>query len=75
MLETDPEWLRVEDGKVLYWNRDYTDRFAVAEPSFWKTLEYYVTDRHMGDKVVFQANSRDDYASLKDGKITWMKLP
>lgn len=75
MLDTKPDWFRVEDGKVLYWNHDYTDRFAVAEPKFWKTLEYYLTDRHMGDKVVFQAISRADYARLKDGKITWVKIP
>ena len=75
MLETDPEWCRIEDGKVLYWKHDITSRMASARPKFWKTLEYYLTDRNMGDKVIFQASSRADYATLKDGKITFIKIP
>ncbi|MFA5177603.1 MAG: hypothetical protein WC440_05615 [Candidatus Omnitrophota bacterium] len=75
MLQTDPEWCRIENGKMLYWNHDITDCMASAQPKFWKTLEYYLTDRHMGDKVIFQASSRADYATLKDGKITFIKIP
>jgi hypothetical protein len=75
MLKTDPEWIRIEDGKVLYWKHDITRQMASAQPKFWKTLEYYVTDHQMGDKVIFQASSRADYAELKDGKITFVKIP
>jgi hypothetical protein len=75
MLQTDSEWIRIEDGKVLYWKHDITEQMALAQPKFWKTLEYYVFDRQMGDKVILQASSRADYAKLKDGKITFMKIP
>lgn len=75
MLETDPEWFRIEDEKVLYWNHDITSQMADAKPNFWKTLEYYRTDRHMGEKVIFRASSRADYAKLKDGRITFVKMP
>jgi len=75
MLQTNPEWCRIENGKMLYLNHDITSRMASAQPKFWKTLEYYLTDRQMGDKVIFQASSRADYATLKDGKITFIKMP
>lgn len=75
MLKTDPAWFRIEDGKVLYWNRDITDSIASAQPKFWKTFKYYLPDRHMGDTVIFQASSRADYAKLKDGTITFVKIP
>ncbi|MCC6699610.1 MAG: hypothetical protein IT365_28550 [Candidatus Hydrogenedentes bacterium] len=75
MLQTDPEWCRVEGGKLLYSNYDITGRMASAQPKFWKTLRYYLTDRSMGDKVIFQASSRADYAKLRDGKITFIKMP
>ncbi len=75
MLQINPEWFRVESGKVLYWNQDVTASMASARPMFWKTLEYYLTDRQMGEKVIFQGSSRADYAKLRNGLITFVKMP
>ena len=71
LLQTNPEWFRIEDGRVLYLNHDYTDFFASTTPLFWRTLKYYLTDRRMGAKVIF----RTGYVQLKDGKITFVKIP
>ena len=74
MTLTEPDWFRVEDGAVYYWNHDTTAAFIHAKPLFGPTLEYYLTDRHMGDKVIFQAHSRGDYAQLEEGKIKFIKM-
>jgi hypothetical protein len=75
MLETDPTSFRIEDEKVLYWNSDDTDHMSSARTNFWKTLDYYLTDGHLGDKVIFHGSSDSEYALLKDGKITFVKRP
>lgn len=76
MLNADANWMCIQDGKVLYWGKyDVTRHMASAKPRFWKTFEYYLTDRSMGDKVIFQGSSVADYARLNDGKITQVKLP
>lgn len=75
MTLTEPNWFRVEDGAVYYWNHDMTAAFIHAKPLFGATLEYYITDRHMGEKVIFRAHSRADYAQLEQGKIKFIKMP
>lgn len=75
MLATDTHWFRVEEGKVLYWDHDVTSVISKAEPVFWRTLDYYVTDGSRGEKVVFTASSIADYALLRDGRLIFVKLP
>ena len=75
MLETDPEVFRIEDGKVLYRNHDYTALVAAAEPSFWNTFKNTIGSSASDENVIFQATSRADYAKLKDGKIVYVKMP
>ncbi len=76
MLNADTNWICIHDGKVLYWTKyDITEYIASTQPRFWKTLKYYLTDRSMGDKAAFRGSSVADYARLKDGKITQIKLP
>gem|GEM_PF-3701282 len=67
--------MRIENEKILYWGHDVTRIISSATPLFWKTLEYYLTDRSMGDKVIFSGSSVADYARLKEGKIIFVKLP
>lgn len=76
MLKADPGWIRIEGTQILYYGRfDITEKMSRATPRFWKTLEYYLTDNTMGDKVIFQASSVADYARLKDGALVKVKLP
>ena len=76
MLNAETNWVSIRDGQVLYGGKyDVTEHIASAKPRFWKTFEYYLTDRSMGDKVIFRSASIADYAKLKDGKITQIKLP
>lgn len=73
MLETDPEWFRSEDDKILYWEEDITKQMASVRPSFWNPLKYYLTDKKKinQNKVVFQGSA---YAFYRDGKITAIKF-
>lgn len=72
ILKTDPSWCKIENGKLLYWGHsDIKNNITVFGPSYLKTLEYYITDGSMGDKVVFV----NGYILLKDGKITFIKIP
>ena len=75
MLETDPNRFRIEDGEVLYLGGNCTDLLTSAEPRFWPTLEYYLTSRRRGDKVIFRASSVYDHATLENGRIAFVKMP
>ncbi|MHC4363577.1 MAG: hypothetical protein ACYSTZ_12175 [Planctomycetota bacterium] len=61
--------LRVEKGKVFYWDADVTIRLSNAKPHFWATFNQN-RNRQQEDKVVFYGG----YVFLKAGKIEYIKI-
>jgi hypothetical protein len=52
---TKCEYFRVVGSSVRYGNRDITQELKVAQPTFWRILEFYLTDpqRFTRQKIIF----------------------
>lgn len=71
--DTEHDLYEVKGNIFYYFNQDFTERLAQSRVNYWRTIEYYMTDKNsrFSDKVVLGGG----YALIQTGRVTWIKFP